>query len=561
VAACVLWSAFSLPPARLVLDVPGSGDGTIAGSIHIHSNRSDGRGTPDEIAAAAARAGLRFIVLTDHGDGTRPLDPPAYRQGVLCLDGVEISTSGGHYLAVGLRRSPYPLAGEPRDVVDDVARLGGFGIVAHPDSPKDDLRWRDWSAGFDAIELLNPDSSWRTHLQQPGWRPKLRLLQGLATYPVRPSESMARLITESRETFTVWDALTRERRVTALAGVDAHARLALGSDDPGESRVSLPFPGYEALFETLSIRLRPERPLSGDAAADAALVIEALRRGRAYTSIDAIASPPLLEFTATHRGGTAEAGDEFVLDGPVTLRVRSNAPDAFMTLVWQGLQVFATEQSREFEVPAPALPAVYRVEIRAVDRPGSPPWILSNPIYVRSAEPDAPRSADPPSPESLALFDGRDLGGWRAETDRTSLAALEHAPGTTAGQMRLRFGLSTAADGQPFAAVTKSFTPAELEGYDRLTFEARAEGPMRISVQLRSAVSPSEDERWHRSVYVDAEERQYTLAFDDFRPIGVARSPLPALATVHSLAFVVDTTNTRAGTSGRLWIRDVRLER
>src|SRR4051812_14153633 len=85
----------TLPPRRVVL--APMRDGSIPGILHIHTTRSDGRGTPDEIAAAAARAGVSFIVFTDHGDATRTPDVPAYRSGVLCLDAVEISTAGGHY--------------------------------------------------------------------------------------------------------------------------------------------------------------------------------------------------------------------------------------------------------------------------------------------------------------------------------------------------------------------------------------------------------------------------------------------------------------------------------
>ena len=81
--------------------------------------------------------------------------PPAYRSGVLVIDAVEISTSGGHYIALGREQARYRLAGEPRVVVDDVTRLGGFGVVAHPDSAKDDLRWRDWTLPFIGIEWLN----------------------------------------------------------------------------------------------------------------------------------------------------------------------------------------------------------------------------------------------------------------------------------------------------------------------------------------------------------------------------------------------------------------------
>jgi len=62
----------------------------------------------------------------------RKPDPPAYRSGVLCLDGVEISTTGGHLVAVDMPPSPYPLGGEARDVVEDVKRLGGFSIAHTP---------------------------------------------------------------------------------------------------------------------------------------------------------------------------------------------------------------------------------------------------------------------------------------------------------------------------------------------------------------------------------------------------------------------------------------------
>jgi PHP domain-containing protein len=176
-AAIAVSIVLTLPPARVPL--AAGDDGTIPGILHVHTNRSDGLGTPEQVAAAAARAGLKFVVFTDHGDATRTPDPPAYRSGVLCLDGVEISTSDGHYAVFDMPAAPYPLAGESRDVVDDVRRLGGFGIVAHPDSPKSELAWTDWATPFDAIELLNPDTSWRRLAANPGWTPRRRLFAAL----------------------------------------------------------------------------------------------------------------------------------------------------------------------------------------------------------------------------------------------------------------------------------------------------------------------------------------------------------------------------------------------
>src|SRR5688572_29254112 len=158
-AAALLFLLLPLPARPTPM--PHAGAVEAAGAFHIHTNRSDGSGTPDDAAAAAARAGLHFVILTDHGDGTRAPDPPQYRSGVLVVDAVELATARGHYIAIGLPQAPYPLRGEPRDVIEDVKRLGGFGVVAHPDSAKPALQWHDWDAPFDAMEWLNADTEWR----------------------------------------------------------------------------------------------------------------------------------------------------------------------------------------------------------------------------------------------------------------------------------------------------------------------------------------------------------------------------------------------------------------
>src|SRR5262245_9508119 len=279
VAAVAVLTVASLPERSLAL-APAS-DGTIPGILHVHTNRSDGRSSPDEVAAAAARAGLKFLVFTDHGDATRTPDPPTYRSGVLCLDGVEISTTGGHYVALDLPASPYPLAGEPRDVVDDVRRLGGFGIAAHPDSPKTELQWSDWDAPFDGIELMNPDTSWRVWTQRasggaeaaatPGpWAARRRLAFSLLDYPFRPAETIARLmhLEPGHSAGPRWAALAAKRRLVALAGIDAHAQIAMRGD-PGAGGFALPIPGYESSFRVLSVHVTTDRPMTGSAEADA----------------------------------------------------------------------------------------------------------------------------------------------------------------------------------------------------------------------------------------------------------------------------------------------------
>jgi hypothetical protein len=563
-AAVAVLALSALPPRAIALDRPDTSR-TVSGVLHVHSQRSDGRGTREEIAAAARRAGIQFVAITDHGDANRPFDPPAYIDGVLMLDGVEISTNGGHYIALGMRPSPFPLRGEARDVIEDVRRLGGFGIAAHPDSPKGELRWREWAAPFDALELVNLDTSWRVHVHEGGWRAGLRLFQGLLTYPIRAPETMGHLVRDSSVIRARWDALGQRRRVIGVAGSDAHARLAIGDTEPGDNRFSLPFPGYESIFRTLSIRLRVTEPLAGDAAADAERVLGALRAGRVHTSLDAFAAPPFFEFTATNRSGTAEEGGELPAGGPTRLRVRSNAPRDFQTTIWQGnethLPVPGTNNAQDFTREVSGIPGVYRVEIHPPGEPAAA-WIVSNPIYIRSGETLTREVPRQPARAADALFDGRPptAARWRFEHDNASQAALDVAPSLTGVELRLRFALAGGPPSGQVAALVAD-TPQGVAPNDRLSFTARADRQMRISVQVRVAVSPGEDERWQRSVYVDTDNAEHTIFLDDFTPVGTTRTYQPPADRIHTIVFAVETTNTRPGTAGRLWIVQAALER
>ena len=554
-AAAVLLGYVSAPHARLVLGASPA-DGTIPGAFHVHTNRSDGRGSPSDVAAAAARAGLRFVILTDHGDATRAPDPPTYRSGVLCLDGVEISTNGGHYIAVDMPASPYPLGGEVRAVVEDVERLGGFGVIAHPVSPRSELKWNDWNLTVDAMELVNLDTSWRLRLRRPGFQSRLELLGALFAYPFRGEESIANLLATAPESFDRYQSLAARDHVVALAGADGHASLGLRGADPGVGRYSLPFPGYETVFRTMSLRVEPAAPLSGDPAADAVILVDSIRAGRVYTVVDGLASPPSFSFTASRGNEMVGAGEELLDGDAFTLHVRSNAPQTFTTRIWKDLRVLAAgNRDGQLSVVASG-PGVYRAEIRAADRPGAPLWILSNPIYVRGA--DVVAEAPTTSAVDVRRFDGQSL--WRTETDATSLVAFDPLPDPSESGGVITFSLGGGAPRGQFAAIALD-TSAGLDPFDHLVFTARADQPMRVSVQVRAAVDPSSDDRWQRSVFVDATEREYLVPLREMTPVGETTSREPPLDRLHSVLFVVELTNTRPGSEGQIWLRRVRAQR
>ena len=148
-----------------------------------------------------ARAGLQFIILTDHGDGTRAPDAPAYRSGVLTIDGVELNTTGGHYAAIGLPASPYPIAGTPADVIEDVRRLGGFGIrgasgIAAAVAAAGRTGTRRSTASSGSTPTANGATS-------RACRSRARLL----TYLLRAPESMATLLDRPDGVLRQWDEL------------------------------------------------------------------------------------------------------------------------------------------------------------------------------------------------------------------------------------------------------------------------------------------------------------------------------------------------------------------
>jgi hypothetical protein len=511
---------------------------TIAGAFHVHTSRSDGAGTIDDVAAAAARAGLDFLILTDHGDGRRVPDGPSYRSGVLVIDGVEISTAGGHYAVIGMAPSPYPLAGEARDVVEDVARLGGFGVVSHGDSPDPELRWTNWTEDVDALEWLNLGTVWK---QATG----VQIARASISYWFRPPETLALPMARPIAMFERLDRLARTRRVVALAATDAHGPLPRS---------------YDACFRTISTRIELDVPLDGHASDDARKVIAALRAGRHYSVVDALGAPAAFEFVARRGSAIVRAGDIIPEGNPLTLEAHvAGPPGARLTLLRDGALVHETGDSRMM-YQADGGRAVYRIEVRTSNAPGRPPipWIVSNPIFVGTPT----RSVAAPSPPAATRIDLTEPGGgpvWHTEADQASVATLTAAAWDERPALDMHFTLGAGPAKSQFVALVLPMPP-DFASRDRMTFRAWASGPLRLSVQLRKR-GHEDPPRWRRSVYLDQTPRTATVVFDDMTPVPPNLIPAPPRESIGDLLFVLDTTNTAPEATGEIVFTDVALER
>ncbi len=69
----------------------------VRADLHVHSRCSDGTGTPGDVVAEAAAAGLNVIALTDHDttQGWAEAVDAAHRHGIALLRGAEVSTRRG----------------------------------------------------------------------------------------------------------------------------------------------------------------------------------------------------------------------------------------------------------------------------------------------------------------------------------------------------------------------------------------------------------------------------------------------------------------------------------
>ncbi len=523
-----------------------------SGVVHVHSTRSDGSGTPADIAAAAADAGLDFVILTDHGDGSREPSAPVYLSGVLVIDGVELSTRDGHYLAIGMRQAPYRLAGDAADVAEDVARLGGVGIIAHPDSARSELAWHAADVRGDGLEVLNADSAWRDD-------GPLGLLVRFVPYPWRPSAVLATTLSYPDGLLERLDTPDAGSPRLALAGVDAHARIGLRPrDDPQQAAYTLArWPGYRASFGTFGMVVpwtRGRAP-TGDAEQDAYAVVEALRSHRAHVAAFALASPRPVRFTALVDGAVHLPGARLDSRRPITLVVEAPPLD--------GGWVRLLRNGRPWREGAPGdrlvagvvggEPAIYRAEVWLPRRWRQPalPWLVSQAIAVdvpqATTSADGERSgADPATGVLLA-------GPWQTEHDPCSSVGVQVR---AAGAVSVSTTLCPGTHASPFAAARIDW-PADVPSAGAVRFTGRADHPMRVSVQVREP-GEGEGRRWARSVYLDTDARTLTLPLATFRAVDPATGA-PPVGRLHALLFVVDTVNTRRGEPRTFHIEDLRL--
>jgi hypothetical protein len=342
--------------------------------VHLHSTYSDGTGTVAQIVDAGRRAGVDVVLLTDH-DTLAAQGDEGWHGPVLLLVGEEVSPPRrDHTLVFGVTEEiDRTLPGV--DVVAAAAAAGALSFAAHPFS-RGSERFARFGEGMPHTGLSAPgltgielwsfvtDTAERIRSVREGLK--------FAWFPLRVLDH------PPRDNLTEWDRMCRTRRVVAIGGLDAHQ---IGVRFRG--RVPLRLMGYARSFRQLRTHVLASAQPSGDLSHDRELVYGALREGRCYLAVDALA--PARGFAFWAEAGAGRGGDSLPMGaeaeaGEWTLRARVPRP-AELRLFRDGVEAAAVHGAAlDVEVDKPG---VYRVEARLPYRGRELTWIVSNPLYLR----------------------------------------------------------------------------------------------------------------------------------------------------------------------------------
>ncbi|MCE1254674.1 MAG: CehA/McbA family metallohydrolase [Anaerolineae bacterium] len=347
-------------------------------NLHMHTTYSDGSGSHADIAAAALKAGLDVVIVTDHNvlvNGKNRYYQEGDRECLLLIaeeiHDRTVLPQKNHLLVLGVERELSAFAADTQNLIDLVSKNNGICFIAHPfevDLPivgDPDITWEKWQCtGYTGMEIWNGLSELKSRMTNP-----FRMLLYLLFPELMPKGADLKALDR-------WDLLTRQgKKVVAIGSSDAHQ--VKFKKWPIHFSV---FP-YEFHFRCVNTHLLVSEPLNGDINHDRRLVFEAFRDGHAFVGYDLPASTRGFRFSAQGKDQNVIMGDEIALDGGVTLQIRLPFPAACQ-LIKDG-EIFRSFEGRSMYTQIINQPGVYRVESYTHFMGETRGWIYSNPIYVR----------------------------------------------------------------------------------------------------------------------------------------------------------------------------------
>ena len=317
------------------------------------------------------------------------------------------------------------------------------------------------------------------------------------------------------------------------------------------------------------------KELTGRVDPDKRTLLDALRRGSCYLSVSLIGPVSGFRFEAFSEGVAEPSGmgESLTRKGKVTLVAQLPSEQPVRIVLLRNGAVVQEQWGRRLEY-GPAIPGVYRVEVYAAQREtlaGRLPWILSNPIRVNDPGRPIEVAAMPSCSRGRTLADFEDIERdplhFDLEGDPVTLSGTgpievsSHGAGGTGGSLTLPFAFpsSPARPADHFWSLADR-TSKNLEGTHGLSFYVRSDKRLRFQLEIREADPDGlRGEEIFASTFVTTPEwRCVRIRFDQLRPISDGQDGRLDLTKISGMYFVADMTVLKTGTSGSLWLDEVR---
>ena len=344
-----LYRSFHLSRYLAAIPIPQETDEVpfhdIRGGIHVHSAAGGhSLGTYTEIIAAAKEADYHYLFITEH-TRPHPLFAPIADPDLVVIYGQEKEWKNSLRTLIDPRNQVRILTDFHEEAIPSA--VNGMEIINLHQSAAGKNRWYQ-GVNFLYHRLLFSEL-FHFHL----WSPET--IQ-----------------------FKAWDREMQRRPITGIAGNDAHQNVGIVlQTTSGHKLFSLMVDPYVESFRFLTTHLF----LSPGAAVTERSVLNALKHGRAYMTLERIADPTGFSFHAQEGararpiGSAVGKGAVLVTQSPIPVRI----------LLLKDGHSYRELEGRKLVIRIKESGA-YRVVLYPLHPPSllkDTPWIISNPIFAR----------------------------------------------------------------------------------------------------------------------------------------------------------------------------------
>jgi hypothetical protein len=347
------------------------------GVIHVHSSLGGhSTGNFAELIAAARANQLDFVIMTEHPQqdfDTAAMTLNGMHAGVLFMNGSEVATSSGDRLLLipGSPDAASTVTKTTPEVVDEQRSNGGLSFAAYP---ADSQNWP--TSSVDGVEVYNLFTNTR------GINPVVMFFDGLWSYGSYPELMFANFFARPTENLKRWDdtMVRSNHKLVATAGNDAHSNIGVSVNDAaGKQWFGVKLDPYERSFRTVRthVLIKKDKGLSRES------LLEAIALGHCYLSFDLFGDARGFLFMV-NGADQKILGDEVDLMNGLSLKASAPLNSLFLLLKDGSVIDQKSGASADFAIAAPG---VYRIEAYLDSLPApvkGQPWIISNPIYVRT---------------------------------------------------------------------------------------------------------------------------------------------------------------------------------